>query len=84
MTKKAQATLEFSLIFILVAALIIGLIGLWRWSVENIPKRQGAFEATRIVAGEKATPGTPEPNGTVFSAGTPGEPAMLSAPSSAK
>jgi len=78
MAKKAQAILEFSMVFILVAALILGLLGLWAWSKDNIPARQDAFEDTRIKAGEKATPGYPEcDNRTVFEAGTPGEPRML-------
>jgi hypothetical protein len=77
MDKRAQAILEFCLMFIIAAALILGLMGLWRWSRDNIPARQGAFEGSRVTAGKKATPGSPEPYDTVFHAGTPGEPHYL-------
>lgn len=77
MIRKGQATLEFSLIFIIVAFLIMGLIALWKWSEQQIPDRQGAYEGTRISAGKKDTPGTPEPDGTVFQAKEPPEPNYL-------
>ena len=60
MIKKAQATLEFALIFIIVVALILGLLVLWKWSKDNIPIRQGAFEISRVAAGTKTTAGKPE------------------------
>jgi hypothetical protein len=71
MSRKAQAILEFCLMFIIAAALIVGLLRLWKWSKDNIPMRQGAFEGSRVSAGKKISPGTPEPDGTVFSAGPP-------------
>lgn len=66
--------MEFSLVFLMVAALIIGILGLWEWSKNNIPSRQGAFEGTRIGAGTKDSPGVPE---VPFNADSPGEPGML-------
>ena len=75
MIRKGQATLEFALIFIIVAALILGLLVLWKWSKDNIPSRQGEFEGTRVEAGKKLTPGKPE---VPFNASSPGEPNYLS------
>jgi hypothetical protein len=77
MNRKAQAILEFCLMFIIAAALILGFLGLWRWSKQNIPNRQGAYDISRVTAGKKATPGSPEPKGTVYSAPTPPEPYYL-------
>jgi len=74
MTRKAQATLEFALVFVIVAFLIMGLLGLWRWSKDNMGARQGAFENSRVSAGTKTSPGQPEVS---FYAGSPGEPQML-------
>lgn len=51
MIKKAQATLEFTLIFVLMAALLMGLIGLWKWSSDNIIRRQLNYNTTRVGAG---------------------------------
>jgi hypothetical protein len=59
MINKAQATLEFTLIFVIMAALVMGLLGLWKWSNDNIVKRQLDYNTTRITAGS-ATPGAPE------------------------
>lgn len=52
--KKAQATLEFTLIFIVSTALLLGLLGLWKWSSDNIVKRQLDYNAQREKAGHKA------------------------------
>ncbi|MFA6350429.1 MAG: hypothetical protein WCY12_05865 [Candidatus Omnitrophota bacterium] len=57
--KKAQATLEFTLIFIVMAALIAGLLNLWAWSKNQIGARQGSYEGTRVEAGSKGSPGEP-------------------------
>ena len=59
MIKKGQAILEFALIFVIVAALILGLLSLWSWSNDNISLRQGSFEDTRVQAGSKDSPGEP-------------------------
>jgi hypothetical protein len=75
MIKKGQAILEFALIFIIAAALILGLLSLWRWSKDNILARWGAFESQRVKAGTKGSAGTPE---VPFWAGSPGEPKYLS------
>ena len=66
MIKKAQATLEFALIFIIMVALIAGLLNLWSWSKNNIPARRDAFEGSRVGAGSKSSPGEPA---TPFAAG---------------
>ena len=75
MIKKGQSILEFSLVFIIVAFLIIGLLVLWSWSRDNIGRRWGAFEGSRVHAGTKETAGTPE---VPFNALPPGEPNYLS------
>ncbi|MCX5698279.1 MAG: hypothetical protein NTX01_01070 [Candidatus Omnitrophica bacterium] len=59
MIKKGQSILEFALIFIIVTALIMGLLALWSWSKNNILARQGEFESTRMQAGSKDHPGEP-------------------------
>ena len=74
MTRQAQATLEFALVFIIIAALILGLLSLWAWSKNNIGGRWGAFEDTRVQAGTKASPGEPP---TPFHAVSPAEPRLL-------
>jgi len=61
--KKAQATLEFSLIFIIIVALIAGILNLWTWSHNQIGARQGAYEDSRVAAGSKASPGKPSTYG---------------------
>jgi len=58
--KKAQAILEFTLIFIITATLLAGLLGLWKWSSDNIVKRQLAYNTSRLEAGSRAaTPSFP-------------------------
>ncbi|MDD5130706.1 MAG: pilus assembly protein [Candidatus Omnitrophica bacterium] len=57
--KKAQATLEFTLAFIVMVALIAGLLNLWSWSNGHIGARQGAYEGSRVGAGSKDSPGEP-------------------------
>ncbi len=74
MKKKGQAILEFALSFIIIAALIAGLLTLWEWSKNNIGARQGAFEGTRVAAGSIGSPGQPP---VPFHAGSPPEPYML-------
>ena len=48
---KAQATLEFTLFFIILAALSLGLIGLWKSSSDKIIRRQINYNATRVQQG---------------------------------
>lgn len=60
MTKRAQATLEFALAFIIMVALIAGLLNLWAWSKNQIGARQGSYEGSRVAAGSKGSPGEPE------------------------
>lgn len=54
-----QATLEFTLIFVIMAALLMGLLGLWKWSSDNIIKRQVDYNEHRVAAGSITTPGIP-------------------------
>jgi hypothetical protein len=60
MITKGQAILEFVLVFIIITFLVMGLLGLWRWSHDLIPAREVWFEGTRIEAGKKDSPGVPE------------------------
>ena len=76
MIRKGQSILEFSLVFIIIAALILGLLQLWRWSKENIRIRQDAFDGSRIDAGTKTQPGQPEFE--YFGAGKPPQKYFLS------
>jgi len=46
-----QATLEFTLIFVIMVFLLMGLLGLWKWSSDNIIKRQVAYNGSRVGAG---------------------------------
>ncbi|MCX5693765.1 MAG: hypothetical protein NT014_01325 [Candidatus Omnitrophica bacterium] len=59
MIRKGQATLEFTLAFIIMVALIAGLLNLWSWSNSQIGGRQGSFEGSRVAAGSKDSPGEP-------------------------
>jgi hypothetical protein len=59
MIKKAQATLEFSLVLIIIVALIAGLVSIAAWSRSHLIKRQAEFDATRVAAGSIASPGEP-------------------------
>lgn len=58
MKLRAQATLEFTLMFVVLAVLLMGLLGLWKWSSDNIVKRQQSYNATRLQAGS-SSPGDP-------------------------
>lgn len=53
MTRKAQATLEFTLIFIVTAALLAGLIWLWKGSSDNLIKRQLIYNRDRPIVGKQ-------------------------------
>ncbi|PIS34256.1 MAG: hypothetical protein COT38_01050 [Candidatus Omnitrophica bacterium CG08_land_8_20_14_0_20_41_16] len=59
MRDKAQATLEFTLIFVIMVALLAGLLGLWKWSSDNIIRRQLNYNATRVAEG--STPSSSAP-----------------------
>lgn len=59
MISRGQATLEFTLIFVIMVALLFGLLGLWKWSSDNIIRRQLEYNAGRVSAGS-TTPGLPE------------------------
>ncbi|MCX5706984.1 MAG: hypothetical protein NTW13_04950 [Candidatus Omnitrophica bacterium] len=51
MRKKAQATLEFTVIFVIIIMLLFGLLGLWKWSADNIVRRQMWYKGSRVPAG---------------------------------
>jgi hypothetical protein len=52
--KKAQATLEFTVIFVIMVALMASLLGMWKWSVSNIVKRQQSYNGSRLSAGSSS------------------------------
>lgn len=54
MTVKAQVTLEFILVFVIMVFLLMGLLSLWKWSSDNIIRRQMNYNSTRIEAGKIA------------------------------
>ncbi len=60
--RKAQATLEFTLIFVIMVSLLLGLLSLWKWSSDNIVKRQQSYNASRLGAGS-SSPGEPSGSG---------------------
>ena len=60
MTRKAQATLEFTLVLIIAIALIAGFYRIASWLRGHIPNRQGSYDSSRVSAGSKASPGSPE------------------------
>ena len=71
--KRAQAVLEFTLVFIIMVLLIGGLLKLWSWSNSSISGVQGAFEGTRLSAGTKGSAGEPDsfgPGGKIEDAQT--------------
>jgi hypothetical protein len=53
MINRAQATLEFTVVFIIIAFLLIGMLSLWKWSSDRIVKRQLNYNDNRITAGTK-------------------------------
>ncbi len=59
MRNKAQATLEFALAWIIVIVLIAGFLRIAQWSSSHLSARQSEFEATRVAAGSKSSPGEP-------------------------
>ena len=65
---KAQAILEFTVIFVIMAALVMGLLHLWQWSSSNIVMRQKRYNSTRLQAGSSSSPGEPSGSG-LFQAG---------------
>lgn len=64
---KSQAVLEFTFIFVILAGLTMGLLHLWKWSSDNIVKRQKNYNSTRLQAGSSGSPGEPSGSG-VFQA----------------
>jgi hypothetical protein len=56
--KKAQATLEFTVVFVIMVTLLMGLLSLWKWSSDNIVERQNKYNQTRKQAGSDS-PGEP-------------------------
>jgi len=54
MGRRAQATLEFTLAFVIIVALIASLFIMWKWSTDNIVKRQKWYSGSRVQAGSIA------------------------------
>ena len=48
MIKKAQATLEFAVVFVIMIMLLFGMLSLWKWSSDRIVKRQVEYNSTRL------------------------------------
>ena len=57
MRRNGQSTLEFTLIFVIIIALLCSLFVMWKWSTDNIVKRQHWYNTTRREAGTLASPG---------------------------
>ncbi|MFA6358480.1 MAG: hypothetical protein WCY09_07485 [Candidatus Omnitrophota bacterium] len=51
MNKKAQATLEFTLTFVIMVTLLFGLIKIWKGSSDKIIKAQLDYNSSRKDAG---------------------------------
>ena len=49
--KNAQATIEFTLIFVIIIALLASLFTMWKWSTDSIVSRQKWYNANRVEAG---------------------------------
>ena len=49
--KKAQASLELVISFLVVLSLFLGIIGIWVWGNRQMAWRQPAFNNTREMAG---------------------------------
>lgn len=49
--KKAQATLEFTIVFVIMVILLFGLLNMWMWSNNNIVLRQKWYNQQRKAAG---------------------------------
>lgn len=56
--QAGQATLEFTIMFIAAAILLVGLTSLWKISSNKIPSRQASYNNTRLQAGS-SSPGEP-------------------------
>ena len=65
MKNNAQATLEFTLAFVIIIALSLSLFIMWKWSTDNIVKRQKWYNSSRVAAGSIGTPGQPTAQATV-------------------
>ncbi|MDD5129218.1 MAG: pilus assembly protein [Candidatus Omnitrophica bacterium] len=61
MKKKAQATLEFTVVFVIMVFLLMGMISLWKWSSDNMVKRQIDYNASRKEAGTRSSDSTVSP-----------------------
>ncbi|MFA5157458.1 MAG: hypothetical protein WC532_08790 [Candidatus Omnitrophota bacterium] len=50
-SKKSQSIFDYTLAFIALAALVVGIVRTWVWFNANYAKRQMAYQTSRIVAG---------------------------------
>ena len=51
MQNKAQATLEFTLVFVIIAVLLLGMLSIWKPASDSIVKRQIGYNKSRVTAG---------------------------------
>jgi len=75
MKKSAQVTMEFTLVFVIMVALLAGLLTLWKWSSDSIVRRQVLYNQTRLTAGSE-TPGEPSGEGLWEGEEEEGRPAL--------
>lgn len=50
---KAQATLEFTVVFVIAVFLLLGMLSLWKWSSDRIVSRQVQYNGGRLSAGKR-------------------------------
>ncbi len=52
--QDAQATLEFTVVFVIAVVLLLGMLSLWKWSSDRIVKRQLKYNKERKQAGTRS------------------------------
>jgi len=53
MANKAQATLEFTVVFAIMVFLLLGMLSLWKWSSDKIVNRQVRYNSERLKSGAR-------------------------------
>jgi hypothetical protein len=53
MINKAQATLEFTVVFVIMIFLLMGMLRLWKWSSDRLVQRQQIYESQRLEKGTR-------------------------------
>ena len=51
MQNKGQATLEFTLVFVAIVVLLLGMISIWKPASDSIVRRQIRYNNSRVGAG---------------------------------